>query len=68
MYKIATATYHNNTLNLDENLNFYEGKKVKIIIIDEENRKKENFFNFINKKRITLPTNYKFNREELYER
>lgn len=68
MYRVATATYHNNALSLDENFNFYEGKKVKVIIIDEENRKKENFFNFVSKNRINIPTEYKFNREELYER
>ncbi|OHD11210.1 MAG: hypothetical protein A2086_08375 [Spirochaetes bacterium GWD1_27_9] len=68
MYRVATATYHNNTLNLDESFNFCEGKKLKIIIIDEDDRKKENFFDFVKKNKINIPKDYKFNREELYDR
>jgi hypothetical protein len=68
MYRVSTATYHNNALSLDENFNFYDGKKVKVIIIDEEFKKKENFFNFVNKNRIAISEDYKFNRDELYDR
>jgi len=68
MYIIATATFHNNSLSLDENINFIEGKKLKLIIIDEESRKKDKFFDFVNKKRLAIPNDYKFNREELYDR
>ena len=68
MYRVATATYHNNALSLDEDFNFYEGKKVKLIIIDEDSRKKDKFFDFVNKNRITIPNDYKFNRNELYDR
>ena len=68
MYRVSTATYHNNVLSLDENFNFYDGKKVKVIIIDEEFKKKENFFNFVNKNRIAISEDYKFNRDEIYDR
>ena len=68
MYKVSTATYRNNALSLDEKFDFYEGKKVKVIIIEEKSKKKEKFFNFVNKHKINIPSNYKFNRDELYDR
>jgi len=68
MYKVSTATYRNNALSLDEKIDFYEGAKVKVIIIEEKNTKKDNFFNFVKKHTIKIPTNYKFNRDELYDR
>lgn len=68
MYKIATATYNNNALKIDEKLDFCEGKRLKVIIIDEEKKKKDNFLEFVKKSRINIPKDYKFNRDELHER
>lgn len=68
MYRVATATCHNNALDLDEKFNFHEGKKVTVIIIDQGNRKKEQFFNFVKNNKINIPENYKFDRDELYDR
>ena len=68
MYKIATATYNNNTLKIDEKLDFYEGKRLKVIIIDEEVKKKDNFFEFVKRNKINIHQEYKFNRDELHER
>ncbi|HHE39190.1 MAG TPA: DUF104 domain-containing protein [Candidatus Cloacimonetes bacterium] len=68
MYKIATATYNNNALKIDEKLDFCEGKRLKVIIIDEEKKKKDNFLEFVKRSRINIPKDYKFNRDELHER
>jgi len=45
MYKVATATYSNNKLALDEKLGFIEGQRFKIIIFDEKKLKKMIFLN-----------------------
>ena len=66
--KIVTkATYKKGTLVLDQSLGLEkEGKKFKVIIIEEEKirTKKERFFQSIEKHAFTLPKDYKFNREE----
>ncbi len=68
MYKIATATYLNNNLTLDEKFSFAEGQKLKIIIFDEKKGKMDNFLEFVNHNHFNLPADYKFNRDELNER
>lgn len=68
MYKLATATFLNNSLKLDNIFNFDEGKKLKIIIFDDEEKSKTQFFDFIQKNQINIPTDFKINRDELYER
>lgn len=71
MQKVLTATYQNGVLILNEKMSqAMEGKTFKVIIreeIDKESRK-ERFFKNINKYAFQLPNDYKFNREELYER
>ena len=70
--KISTkATYKKGTLVLDQSLGLEkEGKKFKIIIVDEENNKakKERFLQSVEKHSFTLPKDYHFNREEIHER
>lgn len=71
MQKVLTATYQNGVLILNEKMGqAMEGKTFKVIIreeIDKESRK-ERFFKHVNKYAFQLPSDYKFNREELYER
>ena len=61
------ATVHNNSIVFDK-LNLPEGKKVRVIIKDEEETKKQKLFNFIKKNKTDFPKDYRFNREELYDR
>ncbi|MBP9597314.1 MAG: DUF104 domain-containing protein [Fusobacteriaceae bacterium] len=61
------GTVHNNSIVFDK-LNLPEGKKVRVIIKDEEETKKQKLFNFIKKNKTDFPKDYRFNREELYDR
>ncbi|WP_347274115.1 hypothetical protein [Candidatus Kuenenia sp.] len=68
---VTKATYKKGTLVLDQSLGLEkEGKKFKIIIVEEETThvKKERFLQYVEKHAFTLPKDYKFNREEIYER
>ncbi|MGR3177166.1 MAG: hypothetical protein ACUZ8E_03810 [Candidatus Anammoxibacter sp.] len=69
---VTKATYKNGMLVLDQSLGLEkEGKKFKIIIVEEEKKirsKKERFLQSIEKHAFTLPKDYKFNRDEVYER
>lgn len=68
---VTKATYKKGTLVLDQSLGLEkEGKKFKIIIVEEETTpaKKERFLQSVEKHAFTLPKDYKFNREEIYER
>ena len=68
MYKIIEATYHQGNLILKDKLSeSLEGKKIKIIILEESNSKKEDFLDKVEQHSFKLPQNYQFNREELYE-
>ncbi len=69
--QISEATYKNGAFVLDGDSDFKkEGKKFKIIIIEEERArsKKEHFLKFLEKHTFDLPEDYKFDREEIYER
>jgi predicted DNA-binding antitoxin AbrB/MazE fold protein len=68
MNKISNATFSNNTLILDEKLNIIEGKKVKIVIFDETEKKKSNFFEFIKNNQFTSKVSFKFDSDEINER
>ena len=61
------GTVHNNSIVFDK-LNLPEGKKVRVIIKDEEETKKQKLINFIKKNKTDFPKDYRFNREELYDR
>jgi predicted DNA-binding antitoxin AbrB/MazE fold protein len=48
-----------------------EGKKFKVVLLEEEDNlttSKADFFQFIDRHTFTLPPDYQFRREELYER
>lgn len=71
MNRILEATYQNGTLMLKEKLSSnLEGKKVKIILIDNEelDTKKQQFFKLASQHSAQLPENYQFNREEIYDK
>lgn len=71
MYIQLNATYKDGVLILDQRLESEkEGKKFKVIILeqDNENLKKERFFNFLKKYKIKLPENFTFKRDEIYDR
>jgi hypothetical protein len=65
---ISNATFRNNTLVLEDKLDIVEGKKVKIVIIDEFEKKKSNFMEFVKQNHFYSNDNFVFNREELNER
>lgn len=71
MYKISQAIYKDGNLILAEKLSSsMEGKSVKVIILetDDIETKKERFLKLVDRHTLTLPIDYQFNREELYER
>jgi ribosomal protein L21 len=82
MNKVLQATYYDGNLVLDEKLDAaLEGKKVTLIlmegsesseqtgqpVIDDAERKRR-FLEKLKTYSIKLPKDYKFNREELYDR
>lgn len=81
MSKVLQATYHDGNLVLDEKLDpILEGQKVSLILIEnpdsvsgsnseidmEERRQK--FLEEAQKYSAKLPEDYKFDREEIYDR
>ncbi len=71
MYKILEVVYKDGKLILDEKLDEKEGKKLKIIIINEEDKEnielaKKSFFDFVESHSFNLPDDYKFDREEIH--
>jgi predicted DNA-binding antitoxin AbrB/MazE fold protein len=80
MSKVLQATYHDGKLSLDEKLDTaLEGRKLRIIVLgdvvkaeDEGDQvlepRKQRFLEQLQQHSFTLPEDYKFNREDLYER
>jgi predicted DNA-binding antitoxin AbrB/MazE fold protein len=71
MYQILNARYENGRLLLDEKLlNIKDGKKVRVIVFDDENMmaRKAEFFASMEKHQFDLPDDYRLNRDDLYER
>jgi predicted DNA-binding antitoxin AbrB/MazE fold protein len=78
MNKILEATYSNGNLILSESLNpELEGKKLRVMILetDELNQeelspqaRRQRFLDAAAKHSFELPPDYKFDRDELYER
>lgn len=68
MLLLIEAIYKNGKFIPDQRLSLEkEGKKFKLYIVEEEKAhvKKKRFFEFAEKQRFALPSNYKFNREEV---
>jgi predicted DNA-binding antitoxin AbrB/MazE fold protein len=81
MTKILEATYSNGSLILSESLNpDFEGKKLKVMILEtdegsqtedaeaDRTAKVKRFLEHTKKYSFELPPDYKFNRDELYDR
>lgn len=80
MNKVIQATYHDGNLILDERLDVaLEGKRLRIFVLDDTSEPKEQneqtlelrkqlFLEQLKQHSFKLPEDYKFNREELYER
>jgi hypothetical protein len=71
MVQFMQATYHNGQLILKQKLNeALEGKTLNIIVITEEAipHKKAHFLNFVDRISFNLPSDYRFNRDELHAR
>ena len=68
MYKVLSATYNDNSLILDEKYDLSNGMKVKVIILDDRKKSKENFLKFVRKYKIKMPEGFSFKRDEINER
>ncbi|PZV15366.1 MAG: hypothetical protein DCF22_07480 [Leptolyngbya sp.] len=78
MNKVLQATYHDGNLVLNEKLDTaLEGKKLTLILVEAESssqselEQKEltrNFLEWAQQYSAQLPPDYKFDREELYDR
>lgn len=71
MYQVLQAVCRDGQLVLSEKLGTdLEGKRLNIIVldVDEFERKRKRFFEFVDQHAITLPADYHFDRDDLYER
>ncbi len=75
MAKILEATYSNGSLILSEALDAnLEGKKLKVVILEAEDgeadriAKVNRFLEHAKQYSFALPSDYKFDRDELYDR
>jgi len=80
MSKVLQATYHDGNLILNEKLDAaLEGKKLTLILVEDSAElqnsleqtlepRKQRFLEQLQQHSFKLPKDYKFNREELYER
>ncbi|HIK39541.1 antitoxin AF2212-like protein [Thermoleptolyngbya sp. M55_K2018_002] len=80
MSKVIRATYHDGNLILDEKLDTaLEGKKLRIVVLEDTSElkdqteknlepRKQRFLEQLKHHSFKLPEDYRFNREELYDR
>lgn len=80
MSKVIRATYHDGNLILDEKLDTaLEGKKLRIVVLEDTSElkdqteknlepRKQRFLEQLKHHSFKLPEDYRFNREELYNR
>ncbi len=71
MSKMVRALYQNGNLILQEKLDSaLEGQTLHVIVLEAEARrtKKEQFLNFVQQNGFALPSDYHFDRNELYDR
>jgi hypothetical protein len=70
MYQLLQATYHDGHLVLKQKLNTQlEGKLLHIVVLTTEDASPlDQFLQFVDLHPIQLPENYRFNRNELYDR
>ncbi|MCK5523242.1 MAG: hypothetical protein KAI83_08930 [Thiomargarita sp.] len=66
---VVEATYKKGLLVLEHLLETKkEGKKFKVILIEQDSLEAKRFFPFFDQHRFTLPEDDQFNREEIYKR
>jgi len=71
MQVVLEATYKDGVLIPDRSLGAEkEGRRFKIIVVEEERptAKRDRFLRFVKSHSFKLPEDYRFDREELYER
>jgi predicted DNA-binding antitoxin AbrB/MazE fold protein len=71
MQMILEATYKDGVLVPDRSLGSdKEGKKFKVIVFEEKklDAKRDQFFQFVRDHGFSLPEDYQFGRDEIYER
>jgi predicted DNA-binding antitoxin AbrB/MazE fold protein len=71
MQTILEATYRDGVLIPDRSLGAEkEGKKFKLIVVEEKELEanRDQFFQFVRNHRFSLPENYRFSRDDIYER
>lgn len=71
MQLILEATYREGVLVPDRSLGAEnEGKKFKLIVVEEQELGpgRDRFFQFVREHRFNLPEDYRFSRDEIYER
>ncbi len=68
---VMNATYKDGVLVPDRSLGAEkEGKRFKVILVEEDRAtaKRERFFRFVESHSFYLPEDYRFDRDELFER
>jgi predicted DNA-binding antitoxin AbrB/MazE fold protein len=71
MQTVLEATYRDGVLVPDRSLGAEkEGKKFKLIVLEEKESetKRDQFFQFVRDHSFGLPDDYRFSRDEIYER
>jgi len=71
MQLVLEATYKDGVLVPDRSLGAEkEGKRFKLILMEQEELsvKKERFFRYFKSNTFKLPADYRFDRDEIYER
>jgi acyl-CoA-binding protein len=74
MQTLEFETYSKNRIiEIPEQYKDFDNSKLKVIILKEEtsddiDNKKSAFFDFVKKHKYDIPTDYNFDREEIYER
>ncbi len=71
MQLVLEATYKDGVLVPDRSLGpEKEGKRFKLILMEQEelSLKKERFFRYVRSNTFKLPADYRFDRDEIYER
>lgn len=71
MQVILEATYRDGVLVPDRSLGpEKEGKRFKLIVVEEERlgAVKDRFFRFVREHGFNLPEDYRFDRDEIYDR
>ena len=72
MYQIIEATYQDGLFILDKKLHTeLEGKRLSVVVFEkryeEIEARRARFLNFVDQHQLALPSDYRFDREELHD-